>query len=169
MKYHVLINDHHHEVEIVADGAKWLAKLDGETVQIDICDLVDGRAYSMLLDDRSVDVSVEEDGNNLALLVGGRRYSTEVLGEREWLAKSIEQESGGGEQVVRAVMTGIVREMLVKPGDTVEAGQVVFILEAMKMENEVKCQVAGTVLTVAAEAGTTVNLNQVIVEIEPPA
>lgn len=166
MRYHVLIGDHHHEVEIVARGGQWTATIQGESAQIDICDLVAGHAYSMLLDDRSVDVGVEEAGNAIALLIAGRRYTTEVLGDREWLARSIERASGGGEKVVRAVMTGIVREVLVAPGDTVEAGQVVFILEAMKMENEVKCDVAGTVRAVTAEAGTTVELGDVIVEIE---
>jgi acetyl-CoA/propionyl-CoA carboxylase biotin carboxyl carrier protein len=48
----------------------------------------------------------------------------------------------------------------------VEAGQVVFILEAMKMENEVKCELAGTVKTVSAEIGSTVQLGDVIVELE---
>ncbi|MFT7461763.1 MAG: biotin carboxyl carrier protein [Pseudohongiellaceae bacterium] len=166
MKYHVLIGDHHHEVEVMSHRGQWRVTLDGETLEVDLCDLVDGRAYSMLLDDRSVDVGVEESGNNVALLIAGRRYTTEVLGEREWLARSIEQASGGGEKVVRAVMTGIVREVMVKPGDTVEAGQVVFILEAMKMENEVKCAVSGTVTSVTVEPGLTVELGQVVVEIE---
>lgn len=166
MKYHVLIGDTHHEVDVVRNSGKWSVTVDDVTTQIDICDLADGQAYSLLLDDRSVDVGVEESGNRVSLLIAGRRYTTEVLGEREWLARSIEKTSGEREKGVRAVMTGIVRDVLVKPGDTVEAGQVVFILEAMKMENEVKCELAGTVKTVSAEIGSTVQLGDVIVELE---
>jgi biotin carboxyl carrier protein len=166
MKYHVLIGDKHHEVDIVPNAGQWSVTVDDVTSQIDVCDLADGQAYSLLVDDRSVDVGVEEAGNTVSLLVAGRRYTTEVLGEREWLARSIERSSGEGEKGVRAVMTGIVRDVLVQPGDSVEAGQVVFILEAMKMENEVKCELAGTVKTVSAEVGSTVQLGDIIVELE---
>ena len=115
---------------------------------------------------RSVDVAVEERPQaGLDLLVGGRRYTTTVLNDREWLARSIKSKDAEGERVVRAVMTGIVREVLVAPGDAVVVGQTLFILEAMKMENEVKAQAAGTVKLVTASAGQTVTKDDVIVEL----
>lgn len=167
MKLHVLIGDTHHELLVEPRAGGLAVTLDGETHQIDIGTLKDGAAYSLLIDDRSVDVGVEEHGDALELLVGGSRYSTEVLGEREWLARSIQAEQGGGDTTVRAVMTGIVNEMRVAPGDTVQPGQVLFILEAMKMENEVKAELAGTVRSVAVEAGATVNQGDALIEIEP--
>ena len=167
MKLHVVVGDEHYELEVDRSGGGLAVTLEGETFQVDVKRLKDGSAYSLLLDDRSVDVGVEERGDRVDLLIAGTRYATEVLGEREWLARSIKAEQGGGDSTVRAVMTGIVTEMRVAPGDVVEPGQVIFILEAMKMENEVKAEVAGTVSSVSVAAGDTVNLGDAIVEIEP--
>jgi biotin carboxyl carrier protein len=62
-------------------------------------------------------------------------------------------------------MTGIVREVLVAAGDTVTRGQTLLILEAMKMENEVKAGRDGRVTSVAVEAGRTVTIGDVLAEI----
>ncbi len=168
MKYHVLVDGEHHEVEVVADGAGVRVTLGDESRHVDVATLVDGAAYSLVMSGRSVDIGVEEDGDTLDLLVGGSRYSTEVLGEREYLARSIRAETEGGDTRVCAVMTGILRDVRVVPGDTVAVGQVLFILEAMKMENEVKAEVAGVVASVHAEAGATVEQGDLVVEIEAP-
>ncbi len=166
MKQHVLIEGRHHEVEIVRAGDGWALTHAGRTLHCDVGTLADGHAYSLLIDGRSVDVAVEERGQGeLGLLIGGRRYAATVLGPREWLARSIQGDPLEGERVVRAVMTGIVREVLVQPGDAVQPGQTLFILEAMKMENEVKASVAGQVSRVAAQAGATVTQGDVVVEI----
>lgn len=166
MKYHVLIGGQHHEVTLERQGAGYCVTLGGRTFHVDVGTLSDGQAYSLLIDDRSIDVAVEErPGDALELLVSGRRYSTEVLGEREWLARSISPERESADRVVRAVMTGIVRDVLVAPGDAVVRGQTLFILEAMKMENEVKAGADGTVQRVTVAAGQTVTLGDVVVEI----
>jgi biotin carboxyl carrier protein len=166
MRYHVLIDGQHHEVSLEPEGAGYRVVLHDRSFHVDVGTLSDGHAYSLLVDHRSVDVAVEErPGDALDLLVSGRRYSTEVLGEREWLARSIAPAREDGERSVRAVMTGLVRDVLVAAGDTVVRGQTLFILEAMKMENEVKAGVDGTVLRVAATAGQTVTLGDVVIEI----
>ncbi|MBM3984232.1 MAG: acetyl-CoA carboxylase biotin carboxyl carrier protein subunit [Planctomycetes bacterium] len=166
MKHHVLIEGRHHEVEIVREGDGWSIRGAGQALHCDIGTLADGHAYSLVLGGRSIDVAVEErGGGELGLLIGGRRYAATVLGEREWIARSIKGDTHEGERAVRAVMTGIVREVLVQPGDAVQPGQTLFILEAMKMENEVKAGVAGKVARVTAAAGATVTQGDVIVEI----
>ena len=166
MKYHVLVEGEHVEVELEREGGGFRVRLAGRVHHVDVGTLADGKAYSLLLDGRSVDVAVEERaGDRLELLSGGRRYGTEVLGEREWLARSIQAGGEEGEHDVRAVMTGIVRDVLVAPGDAVVPGQTLFILEAMKMENEVKAGVAGTVARVTVSPGQTVTQGDLVVEI----
>ena len=166
MRYHVLVNGHRHAVDVEREGGGWRATLDGGSMRIDVGVLVDGDAYTLICDGRSVDVAVEErPGGALELLVSGRRYSTEVLGEREWLARSIQPEDAVGENLVRAAMTGVVREVLVAPGDAVAKGQTLLILEAMKMENEVKAEAAGRVARLAAAAGQAVTMGDVLAEI----
>lgn len=166
MKYHVLVGGEHHEVVVERREGGFAVTLGDDTHQIEMGVLEDGRAYSLLIDERSIDVSVEENGDAVDLLIGGRRYPTEVLGEREWLARSIKGDDEGGDNVVRAAMTGIVREVRVGPGDAVAVGDILFILEAMKMENEVKAEVEGVVGRVLVDTGATVNVGDVVVEIE---
>lgn len=166
MKYHVLIDGEHHEVVLEPEGGGWRVVLGDLACHIDVGHLEDGAAYSLLIDQRSIDVSVEERGDVLDLMISGRRYGTEVLGEREWLARSIQGEPEGGDTTVRAAMTGIVNQVLVAPGDAVRRGQVLFILEAMKMENEAKAGADGVVAKVHVSAGATVQLGDVIVELQ---
>jgi biotin carboxyl carrier protein len=165
VRYHVLVNGHHHPVDVERDGGGWRATLGEGSMRIDIGVLVDGEAYTLICDGRSVDVAVEERGQALELLVSGRRYSTEVLGEREWQARSIQPEDAAGDKLVRAAMTGVVREVLVSPGDAVAKGQTLLILEAMKMENEVKAEAAGQVARLVATAGQAVTMGDVLAEI----
>jgi biotin carboxyl carrier protein len=166
VKYHVLVEGRQHEVSVEREGGGFRVSLGEQSHHVDVGVLSDGHAYSLIVDDRSVDVAVEErPGELLELLIAGRRYSTEVLGEREWLARSIQGERSDGEKVVRAIMTGIVRDVLVAPGDHVARGQTLLILEAMKMENEVKAAADGRVAHVAVSAGSTVTLGDVVVEI----
>lgn len=166
MKYHVLVNGHHHAVDVERDGGGWRATLDGGSMRIDIGVLAEGDAYTLICDGRSVDVAVEERGAALELLVSGRRYSTEVLGEREWIARGIQPDDGAGDKLVRAAMTGVVRDVLVSEGDAVARGQTLLILEAMKMENEVKAEAAGRVVRLIAAPSQTVTMGDVLAEIE---
>ena len=166
MKYHVLVEGTHYEVQVERRDGGFDVTCGGETNHVDVATLRDGLAYSVLVDERSVDVTTEENGDGLDLLVAGSRYSTEVLGEREWLARSIQADGDDGDTRVTAVMTGIVNDVLVAVGDPVTKGQVLFILEAMKMENEVRAEVDGTVAAVHTQAGATVELGDVIIELE---
>ncbi|MGQ0552422.1 MAG: biotin/lipoyl-containing protein [Planctomycetota bacterium] len=166
MKYHVLIDGEHYLVELERQGGGYRVTLDGESHHVDAAVLAEGHAYSLLLDTRSVDVGVEErPRDSLELLIGGRRYSTEVLGEREWQARSIQGTREEGDKLVRAVMTGLVREVLVTPGQAVTRGQTLLILEAMKMENEVKAGADGTVTRLSVSAGSTVTMGDELLEI----
>lgn len=85
------------------------------------------------------------------------------------LAAALEEASGGaaGGGAVKAPMPGRVVKALVAEGDTVEAGQPVIIVEAMKMENEVTAAGSGVVRRIVVSAGDTVDAGAVLVEIEP--
>lgn len=166
MRYHVVLGGESRAVSVEREGGGFRVTLGEHSVHVDVGELAEGSAYSLLIDRRSVDVAVEQrPGDRLDLLIGGRRYGTEVYGEREWLARSIQGDTAEGDATVRADMTGIVREVLVSPGDTVARGQTLLILEAMKMENEVKAGVDGRVTAVAVEAGRTVTIGDVLAEI----
>jgi glutaconyl-CoA decarboxylase len=100
--------------------------------------------------------------------VDGVRHECAVEDERERAAHLAAASAPKGSVTVRAPMPGIVRALLVKPGDDVKAGQPLVILEAMKMENELRAEHAGTVKEVKAAAGGPVDGGAALLVIEPP-
>ncbi|PEN13596.1 acetyl-CoA carboxylase biotin carboxyl carrier protein subunit [Longibacter salinarum] len=123
---------------------------------------------SLILDGRSVPVSVEPtDDGSYRVTIRGRRTSVRVKDERALLMEEFgleEDGAAGGE--VRAPMPGLVLDVLVSVGATVEADQGILVLEAMKMENELKAPSAGTVSAIHAGAGDAVEKNALLIEIE---
>jgi len=116
---------------------------------------VEPGVYSVLLDGRSYEVRVEETSAKFLVVVNGRRFQLEIEDPRSWSRKS-RAGRGEGVQPITAPMPGKVVRVLVGVGDAVEAGQGVVVVEAMKMQNELKALRAGTVLTVDAAEGATV-------------
>jgi biotin carboxyl carrier protein len=100
-----------------------------------------------------------------AWLVNGVAVEVEVVDPRAASTRSV---SGGpeGRQTLKAVMPGKVVRVLCKAGDAVEAGQGIVVLEAMKMQNEVKSPKAGTVSSVAVKEGSAVSAGDLLAVIE---
>ncbi|HUR63976.1 MAG TPA: biotin/lipoyl-containing protein [Candidatus Thermoplasmatota archaeon] len=105
--------------------------------------------------------TVERHGGKV--LVDGAELSLNILGIEG--AAGAAAATGGAK--VRPPMTGRVESVRVKPGQAVQKGDVLFILEAMKMLNEVRSPAAGTVAAVHVQPGATVETSQVLVEIGP--
>ena len=124
--------------------------------------------YSVLLDGRSYDARVERTSGHLIVSVQGHRFEIEVRDPRRWSPNAASRR-GGEIETVRAPMPGKVVRVLVAPGDTVEAGQGVMVVEAMKMQNEMKASRSGRVLSVAAKEGATVTAGEVLATIGSPA
>ncbi len=116
---------------------------------------VDDRPGHLLLGDRSVAYQVvrNPDGTPRAVVLRGKVIPVRYLRE----GQSRQRREGASDGTVKAPMNGVVVRMLAHPGEAVEAGQVVLVLEAMKMENEVAAPVAGRLTEVAVQAGQTVN------------
>ena len=102
------------------------------------------------------EVLVTIEGHTAMLVVNGRRTPRETDTARQ----------AQGEQRVVAPMAGRVMRVLVAPGDEVTASQGVVVVEAMKMENELRAQRAGRVKDVSVSAGTSVEAGRVLVVIE---
>jgi biotin carboxyl carrier protein len=93
-------------------------------------------------------------------VASGHRSYVRVESERmRAAAQAKKSTSSGGDKIVKSPMPGRVVKVLVAKGDSVAAGQGLFVLEAMKMENEVRARVAGTVAEVHVAAGATVEGN----------
>jgi pyruvate carboxylase subunit B len=109
-----------------------------------------------------------EGRGRYTLWVDGRRYEAEALDERTRAIRDMTARSGqaAGPAPLVAPMPGLVVRVSVAPGDEVQAGQGLVVMEAMKMENELRAPAAGRVARVLAEPGTAVEKGTVLVEID---
>jgi biotin carboxyl carrier protein len=161
MKYTTILNNEMYEVEILKDGA---VLVNGERHEVDFLAL-DESLYSIIQNNRSQDMAIDEDQGNYQVLVDGRLYEAQVLDQRTMLMMA---RKGGlmiGSGEVTAPMPGLVVEIPVSVGDSVEAGQTVVVLESMKMQNELKAPISGVIESVQTEAGKSVDKNAVLLVI----
>jgi biotin carboxyl carrier protein len=122
---------------------------------------VEPGVYSVLSAGRSYEARI--DGNRVS--IGGRSFRAEAIDPRRWNRERNHGQAEGRQNIV-ATMPGRVVRVLVSVGDQVEAGQGIVVVEAMKMQNEMKAVRAGRVATMSAMAGATVNAGEILAAIE---
>ena len=134
--------------------------------------LVDGKKigftnYSLIVDNRSFEVEVDVKEDEYRVLVDGRNYHIDLIDERRvrlgGLQSGIQLQ---GRQNVSVPMPGKIVAVLVLEGDMVEKGQGLVIVEAMKMENEVRCPINGEVKEVRVKPGDAVEAGAVLAVVE---
>jgi len=133
--------------------------------------LVDGKKtgrsnYSLIVDSRSFEVDVDNSEDEYRVLVDGRNYHVNLVDERRVRVGAQSGIQLEGRQKVSVPMPGKVIAVLVSEGDAVEKGQGLVIVEAMKMENEVKSPITGEVKEIKVKAGETVEGGAVLVIVE---
>ncbi len=166
MKYHVTLDGRPYEVELGPEGVR----VDGEPVEVDLSTVPGTPVRTLLLDGRSHRlVAHQQARGRWTLHLGGRRLEAEVVDERTRRIREMTGISGAaaGPRTVTAPMPGLVLEVEVEEGDEVEVGQGLVIVEAMKMENELRAQAPGRVARVLVAAGEPVEKDQVLLEFEP--
>ncbi len=157
MRRQIILDGQPRDVEVQPDGR---LTVDGEACDADVVEVEPG-VFSVLLDGKSFEVALEIG----AVWVGNRRFDFERRDPRKWAGG----QSGGadhGTVTLKAAMPGKVVEILVEPGDPVETGQGVLVVEAMKMQNEVKSPKGGVVQAVRVEPGESVGAGQALVVVE---
>jgi len=164
---------------------KYITTLDGKEYLIEVVDehhvSVNGRAqevdfesvsgqpvYSLILDGKSYESYVYETEEGWQVLTRGRQYNLTIEDERE---KRLRAAAGGGvaesgEFHLKAPMPGLVVAIPVNEGDKVEKGQVILILESMKMQNELKSPKAGTVGRIRVKQGEKVEQRQALMSVQ---
>lgn len=146
-----------HQYKIVIDAEEHI--IDGRQLT--------GHMYSLIVENRSFTVDVAEKDDKYTVAYEGKSFQVGVLDERKARRGGVGANLGGaGEKEVCSMMPGKVVELLVHEGDAVEKNQGVIIIEAMKMENEIRATVAGTVKAVHVESGQTVESGELLVELE---
>ena len=122
-------------------------------------------------DGEEFEVDLERDGDVWNVEVGGKSFSIQVAGE-SLSGPSRRSASGGGRKkrsgIISSTIPGKVVSLHISVGDEVKEGDVLIILEAMKMQNEIQAPLSGKVTEVNCESGDSVEANTPLVVIEPP-
>ena len=165
MNYDVSVDGKAHRLELARKEDQWECRLDGRAVAIDPV-LLRRDVLSLLIDDVSYEVRREQTVSGLRLSIGSARYSIELRDPRSLQSRRAESGAAEGKKKIVAPMPGKVVRVLVKQGAEVQAGQGVVVVEAMKMQNELKSPKQGIVQKVMAVEGANVNAGDVLLIVE---
>ncbi len=164
MKYITSVEGKQFLVEIIDDKH---VSVDGKVYEVDFESVSGQPVYSLIVNGRSHESYIYQGDDNWQVLLRGRLYPVTVEDERE---KRLRAAAGGGvaetgEFHLRAPMPGLVVAISVTEGQSVKKGQVILILESMKMQNEIKAPRDGTIGRIRVKAGDTVEQKQMLLSV----
>ncbi len=153
-------------VEVVRVGDTYLVSIDGRDHEVDVRN-IDG-TLSLLIGTKSYEISVGPPARGVMTVhVDGVPVDVSLTTSRPSASRAAgEPSEASGPQQVTAPMPGKIVKLLVKAGDRVEPRQGLVVVEAMKMENELRARAAGTVAEVRVVEGTSVEAGAILVILE---
>jgi len=164
MKYITTVDSKEYLVEIVDEKH---ISINGKIVEVDFESVSGQPVYSLIVDGKSHESYVQQGDDNWQVLLRGRLYPVTVEDERE---KRLRAAAGGGvaesgEFHLKAPMPGLVVAIPVEEGREIKKGQVILILESMKMQNELKSPRDGTIGRIRVKAGESVEQKQTLLSV----
>jgi biotin carboxyl carrier protein len=143
--------------------------IDGETVHVDAAKSGKSTIYSIIEDGKQFEVIIDESGaHGFDVLVGGQLFHLQARDERSRLLSTSAKTVATGPQRIEAEMPGKVVKIAAGVGSPVTEGQGVVILEAMKMENEIKSPIEGVLVEIGVAEGQTVESGALLFVVAPP-
>ena len=161
-KYQLKLGDREAEVEVEEkEGGVFHLRLNGVSFPVSLECVSESAHYSIIVDNRPYDLFAEETSHGYHIIIGSRTYAVTTLPEKVSAAargrpEAPEAPALGGELVLTSPMSGVVQDLYVSPGDEVKAGTVGVVIEAMKMQNELRARHDGTVRAVYVSVGQRV-------------
>ncbi|MCG8582536.1 MAG: acetyl-CoA carboxylase biotin carboxyl carrier protein subunit [Bacteroidales bacterium] len=149
------------------DGTKYKVDIDNRIYDLDLVK-VESDAYSILLDGQSVNMEMIQgaDINHYKVNTINNYYEIEVIDAATRYRNASKSSLDSGGNVISTPMPGKIVKIPVSEGDTVEKGQTVVIVSAMKMESEYKSSVDGVIKHIHVAEGDAVEGHQPLIEIE---
>ena len=153
------------EVAVTEDNGRYRVTLGEQVWDVDARLTAQGIA-SLIIDGVSHVADIDDRAGECVVDIGGESYTVQVEEHTRYIIRTRGGAAGGaGSQTVKAPLPGKITHVSVQAGDAVTAGQSLLVIEAMKMENELKATAAGTVREVRVAAGQAVNAGDVLVVI----
>jgi len=165
MIYEVTLGEKTYRVELTRAGEQWKCRLDGQELPVDIVYGQNG-VLSLLLGGKSYEVKQETVGAETNVVVGHERFNASVRDPRSFRSRSRVGAAEQGVMKIKAPMPGKVVRVLAGVGTQVELGQSVIVIEAMKMQNELKAPKNGVVKKINVVEGAAVDAGQALAEVE---
>lgn len=175
MKYEVVIDGQSYSVELVRDPndpGNWTGRLGSRELHFtampagrDVLSIVlEGRSYEVLRE--TVTAAEAESGISINVVIAGQRYAAELRDPRALRSRRAPGHHGEGPRRIVSPMPGKVVRVLAAEGQQVEAGAGVLVIEAMKMQNELKSPKQGVIAKMTVAVGTAVNAGDVLAIVE---
>jgi biotin carboxyl carrier protein len=163
MKYITTIDDKEFTLEIIDEKH---ISINGKLLEVDFESVNGQPVYSLIIDGKSHEGYVYPDDENWQVLLRGQLYQASVEDEREKrLRAAAGKVAEDGEFHLKAPMPGMIVAIPVSEGDIVQKGQVLLILESMKMQNELKSPKDGTIHRIRIKVGETVEQKQALLSV----
>lgn len=161
MFYEIAIESKTHRLELKRTEKGWLCRLDGSAIDID-CVPVGPDVLSMVLDGKSY--QIRRDGNQI--FVGNHAYTVSVADPRSWRGRRDSAAAESGPRKLTASMPGKVVRLLAREGDPIEQDQGVVVIEAMKMQNEIRSPKQGRLQKLLVREGMNVSAGETLALVE---
>lgn len=164
MKYITQINETEFIIEIIDEKH---IRINDKVLEVDFQSIGGQPVYSLIIDGKSYEAYVSPDEDEWQILLRGRLYQARVEDEREKRLRAAAgaSESESSEFLLKAPMPGLVVAIPIAEGQQVKKGQVILILESMKMQNELKSPRDGIVNRLKVKAGETVEQKQTLLSV----
>jgi biotin carboxyl carrier protein len=163
MKFVATVGSRTAVIDVTEENGRYRVTLDDQVWDVDARLTAQGIA-SLLIDGVSHVADVDDDGGACIVEIGGETYSIQVEEQTRYIIRTRAGAGGAGSgHTIKAPLPGKVTHVAVRAGDVVAPGQAVVVIEAMKMENELRATASGTVRDVRVSAGQAVNAGDVLV------
>ncbi len=164
MTYDVSIDGMHYRLELNREDGRWLCRLDGREIAVDAV-LARPDVLSLRIGNQAYEVKCERSAGETHVWVGSRRFAAEIRDPRSLRGRGRTVDDQGPKKLT-APMPGKVVRILVSEGGEVEAGAGVLVVEAMKMQNEIKSPKKGSIQKILVSQGAAVNAGDVLAIVE---
>jgi biotin carboxyl carrier protein len=162
VRYSISIDEKMFDVEISEVEGRWRCRLNGRDANVDFVQ-VNARRASILLNGKSYEIRREDSGT---VSVDDRHYNVSVEDPRSWQGRRRKELLQAGPQRLSSSMPGKVVRVLAREGDAIESGKGIIVVEAMKMQNEIKSVKAGTLRKLLVREGANVNAGEILAIVE---
>ena len=151
--------------ERAASGTNWRLRIDGRELPVN-CVSIGSDSLSLIVNGDAFEARIEGAEDGLKVLINGKVFECSVRDPRSLRSRKRAGQHESGEHKLTASMPGKVVRVLAHAGEAVVAGQGIVVIEAMKMQNEVRTPKAGIVKSMIVREGASVNAGEVLAVLE---